>query len=82
MLVVIYESVKSTMQSGPSSLVWKLRYEDVENHQEQRIATTNLLFSSKCEAIRYVENKKYSYVIENPHHRKLIKKSYADNFLS
>ena len=41
-----------------------------------------LEFSSKEKAIEYAEKKKIDYEIIEPKKRKIIKKSYADNFLS
>jgi len=40
-----------------------------------------LEFSSKEKAIEYAEKKKIDYEIIEPKKRKIIKKSYADNFL-
>ena len=39
-------------------------------------------FSSKENAINYAKKKKIDYEIIEPKKRKIVKKSYADNFLS
>ena len=41
-----------------------------------------LEFSSKESAINYAKRKKINYEVVEPKKRKIVKKSYADNFLS
>ena len=42
--------------------------------------TILLLFSSKDNAIKYAKKNKIDYEIIEPKNKKVIKKSYADNF--
>ena len=45
------------------------------------LAELNLEFSSKELAIEYAKKNKIDFEIIEPHKRKTVKKSYADNFL-
>ena len=45
------------------------------------LSELKLEFSSKISAINYAKKKKINYEIIEPKKRKIVKKSYADNFL-
>ena len=45
------------------------------------LSELNLEFSSKEEAIKYAKKNNINYEIIEPKKRKIIKKSYADNFI-
>ena len=46
------------------------------------LSEIKLEFSSKELAVKYAKKKKIDYEIINPKKRKIVKKSYADNFLN
>ena len=80
------------MQSGYGKLdKWILEYEskDPTNNplmgwesSSDTLSEVKLEFSSKDLAINYAKKKKIEYEIIEPKKRKIVKKSYADNFLS
>ena len=45
------------------------------------LSELNLEFLSKDEAIKYAKKNKINYEVIEPKERKIIKKSYAENFL-
>ena len=80
------------MQSGLGKIdKWILEYE-MENptknplmgweSSSDTLSELKLEFSSKELAINYAKKKKIDYEIIEPKKRKIVKKSYADNFLS
>tara|TARA_B100001063_G_scaffold105395_1_gene98407 strand:+ start:48 stop:329 length:282 start_codon:yes stop_codon:yes gene_type:complete len=87
----IYIPNKSPMQSGLGKTdKWILIFETkdpVKNplmgweSSSDTYSELKLEFSSKEKAIEYAEKKKIDYEIIEPKKRKIIKKSYADNFL-
>ena len=86
----IYKPTKTAMQSGiAKSNIWILEYivgktginplmgwESSKNTLSER----KLKFSSKEDAIKYAKKNKIDYEVIDPKSRKVIKKSYADNF--
>lgn len=89
--VRIYQPDKTAMQSGKGKAKrWKLEYLPdtpyfVENLMGWNGMTdTNrqldLYFPSKEAAVAYAEAKKLVFEVVDPHARKEIRKSYADNF--
>ena len=88
----IYVPNKSAMQSGLSkSTKWILEFEtkDPTNNplmgwesSSDTLSELRLEFSSKEMAINYAKKKKIDYEIVEPKRRKIIKKSYADNFFN
>ena len=87
---LIYIPNKNPMQSGLSKNKWILEYktEDPTKNPlmgwESSSDTLNeikLEFTSKELAINYAKKKKIDYEIIEPKKRRIIKKSYADNFL-
>ena len=87
----IYIPNKSPMQSGLAKTnKWVLEFEtnDPTNNPLMGWESSNdtfselkLEFSSKDLAINYAKKKKIDFEIIEPKKRKIVKKSYADNFL-
>ena len=48
---------------------------------EDTLSELKLEFSSRDNAVNYAKKKKIDYEIIEPKKRKIVKKSYADNFL-
>ena len=88
----IYIPNKSPMQSGLGKInKWILEFETKDptknplmgwESSSDTLSELKLEFSSKENAINYAKKKKIEYEIIEPKKRKLVKKSYADNFLS
>tara|TARA_B100000035_G_C20586410_1_gene373376 strand:- start:210 stop:491 length:282 start_codon:yes stop_codon:yes gene_type:complete len=88
----IYIPNKSPMQSGVGKTKkWILEFETKDpttnplmgwESSSDTLSELRLEFSSKELAINYAKRKKIDYEIINTKKRKIIKKSYADNFLS
>ena len=80
------------MQSGlGKSDKWILEFKTVDpgknplmgwESSTDTLSELKLEFSSKELAIKYAKKKKIDYEIINPKKRKIVKKSYADNFLN
>ena len=87
----IYIPNKNPMQSGNGKTdKWILEYETTDPSNNPlmgwEISTDTytelkLEFSSKELAINYAKKKKIDFEIIDPRKRKIVKKSYADNFL-
>jgi hypothetical protein len=87
----IYIPNKNPMQSGNGKTdKWILEYEtkDPSNNplmgwesSSDTYTELKLEFSSKELAINYAKKKKIDFEIIEPKKRKVVKKSYADNFL-
>ena len=87
----IYIPNKNPMQSGNGKTdKWILEYEtkDPSNNplmgwesSSDTYTEIKLEFSSKELAINYAKKKKIDFEIIEPRKRKVVKKSYADNFL-
>ena len=89
---IIYIPNKNPMQSGMGKTdKWILEYETKnptsnplmgwESSSDTR-SELKLEFSSKELAINYAKKKKINFELIEPKKRKVVKKSYADNFLS
>jgi NADH dehydrogenase (ubiquinone) Fe-S protein 4 len=87
----IYVPTKNSMQSGlGKSDKWGIEFE-TENtsinplmgweSSSNTLSELNLEFSTKELAIEYAKKNKIDFEIIEPQKRKIIKKSYADNFL-
>ena len=80
------------MQSGLGKLdKWILQFETKDptknplmgwESSSDTLSEVKLEFSSKELAIDYAKKKKIDYEIIEPKKRKIVKKSYADNFLN
>ena len=87
----IYIPGKSAMQSGlGKSDKWILEFETDDpgknplmgwESSTDTLSELKLEFSSKELAINYAKKKKIDFEIINPKKRRIVKKSYADNFL-
>ena len=88
----IYIPNKSAMQSGLGKTdKWIIEF-DTKNptknplmgweSSSDTLSELKLEFSSKDQAINYAKKMKIDYEIIEPKKRKVIKKSYSDNFLS
>jgi hypothetical protein len=88
---IIYIPNKNPMQSGTAkSNKWILEFitkDPTKNplmgweSSSDTLSELKLEFSSKELAIKYAKKKKIDFDILEPKKRKIIKKSYADNFL-
>ena len=87
----IFKPSKSSMQSGyGKSDKWIIVFETKDSGinplmgwetSTETLSELNLEFSSKELAIEYARKNKIDFEIIEPQKRKIIKKSYADNFL-
>ena len=87
----IYKPAKTAMQSGNSKFnKWILEYTTINRvtnplmgweSSSNTLDEIKLEFSTKELAINYAKKKKIDYEVIEPKKRKIIKKSYADNFL-
>ena len=87
----IYIPNKSPMQSGLGKInKWILEFETKDptknplmgwESSSDTMGKLKLEFSSKISAINYAKRKKINYEIIEPKKRKIVKKSYAENFL-
>ena len=79
------------MQSGKrNSKDWLLQFETLNTEinpltgwetSKDTMSEVKLKFSSKEEAITYAKKNKIDYIVQEPQERKVIIKSYTDNFL-
>ena len=87
----IYKPSKTAMQSGRANTKkWILQFDTLDNGvnpltgwetSNDTMSEVKLEFSSKEQAITYANKSKISYQVLEPQKRKVIKKSYTDNFL-
>tara|TARA_B100001063_G_scaffold154729_1_gene144379 strand:- start:658 stop:939 length:282 start_codon:yes stop_codon:yes gene_type:complete len=88
----IYIPNKSAMQSGLGKInKWILEFETKNptknplmgwESSSDTLGELKLEFSSKELAVSYAKKMKIDYELIEPKKRKIVKKSYADNFLS
>ncbi len=88
----IYIPNKSPMQSGLGKIdKWILEFETKDptknplmgwESSSDTLSELKLEFTTKDLAINYAKKMKIEYEIIEPKKRKIVKKSYADNFLS
>ena len=86
----IYKPAKTSMQSGRGKTKkWLLRFEDINSginplmgweSSTNTMSEIHLEFSSQEEAIKYAKKNNINYELIEPKERKIIKKSYANNF--
>ena len=87
----IYIPSKTSMQSGPGKIdKWLLEFKTKNTtinplmgweSSTETLSELRLEFSTMENAINYAKKKKIDYEIIEPKKRKIVKKSYADNFL-
>ena len=87
----IYKPSKTAMQSGRSKYnKWVLKFSDQKNQRKDTMMGWNggsstvsqieLKFSTKEEAVSYAQLNNIDYEVLETSERKVINKSYADNF--
>ena len=87
----IYKPSKSAMQSGRSKFnKWVLKFNNNRNQKKDSlmgwnggsntISQVELKFDTKEDAINYAKRNDIEYVVLESSERKVITKSYADNF--
>ena len=88
---IIYIPNKNPMQSGLSKNKWILEYEIKDptknplmgwESSSDTYSELKMEFTTKELAINYAKKKKIDYELIEPKKRKIVKKSYADNFLN
>ena len=87
----IYKPTKTAMQSGMKNTQnWLLKF-DTKNtgvdplmgweNSKDTMSEIKLKFSTKEQAINYAKKNNIEYYLVQPKKRKIVKKSYSDNFL-
>ncbi len=88
---LIFKPSKSAMQSGLSNTKrWCLRNNEIDKtYMSSRFCWTGssnperqikIFFDNLDNAIKFAEKNNYDYDIVKPNKRKIVKKSYAENF--
>ena len=88
--VKIYKPSKTAMQSGKgNSKNWLLEFETLNKGinplmgwetSQDTMSEVRLEFSTKEQAINYAKKNNLNFYVIEPQERKLIKKSYSENF--
>ena len=87
----IYKPTRTAMQSGKrNTKKWLLEFDTLDNgvdplmgweSSKDTMSEVKLEFSTKDQAINYAKKNDLDFYIIEPQKRKIIKKSYSDNFL-
>ena len=87
----IYKPAQTAMQSGKgNSKNWLLEFDTLNNGinpfmgwetSKDTMSEVKLEFLTREQAINYAKNNNIDYYIIEPQKRKIIKKTYTDNFL-
>ena len=87
----IYKPTKTAMQSAKGNTKnWLLEFDTLNTGVDplmgwetsrDTMSEVKLQFFTKEQAINYAKNNNIDYYVVEPQKRKIIKKSYADNFL-
>ena len=87
----IYKPTKTAMQSGnKNTKKWLMEFDTLDTgvnllmgweSSKDTMSEVKLEFSTKDQAINYARRNNIDYYIIEPQKRKIIKKSYSDNFL-
>ena len=87
----IYKPTKTAMQSGMRNTKnWLLEFDTLDTGidplmgwetSKDTMSEVKLEFPSKEQAINYAKKNNIDYYVIEPQKRKLVKKSYTDNFL-
>ena len=87
----IYIPTKNSMQSGPTrNNKWIIEFDTITSEinplmgwesSSNTLSELKLEFSTKELAVEYAKKNKIVFEIIQPQKRKVVKKSYADNFL-
>ena len=88
----IYKPTKSAMQSGKrNSKKWLLEFDTLNTgvnpltgwrSSNDTMSEVKLEFLTKEQAIDYAKNNNIEFYVVEPQKRKIIKKSYSENFLN
>jgi hypothetical protein len=90
MIARIYQIGASVGQSGSGSNKWILEFVPEDKSIDKVMGWASALdtmhevkvtFDSQAEAIRFAQKNHYDFDLIAPQQQKMIKKSYADNFL-
>ena len=89
--VKIYKPTRTAMQSGKrNTKKWLLEFDTLDNgvdplmgweSSKDTMSEIKLEFLTKDQAINYAKKNNLDFYIIEPQKRKIIKKSYSDNFL-
>ena len=87
----IYKPTKTVMQSGErNTKKWLLEFDTLNTgvnplmgwvSSKDTMSEVKLKFSSREQAISYAKKNNINYYVVEPQKRKIIKKSYSDNFM-
>ena len=87
----IYKPTKTAMQSGMKNTKnWLLKFDTLNTgvdplmgweNSKDTMSEIKLKFSTKEQAINYAKKNNIEYYLVQPKKRKIVKKSYSDNFL-
>jgi len=87
----IYQPSKTAMQSGrKNTKIWLLEFDNLNTGinplmgwetSNDTMSEVKLKFLTKEQAINYAKKNNIDYYVIEPQKRKIIKKSYSDNFL-
>tara|TARA_Y100000815_G_scaffold177833_1_gene161971 strand:+ start:51 stop:338 length:288 start_codon:yes stop_codon:yes gene_type:complete len=87
----IYKPTKTAMQSGTGNTKnWSLEFDTLDTginplmgweSSKDTMSEVKLEFSTREQAINYAKKNDIDYYVIEPQKRKIIKKSYSDNFL-
>jgi len=87
----IYKPTKTAMQSGMRNTKnWVLQFETLDNEisplmgwesSKDTMSEVKIEFETKDQAINFAKKNNIDYYIIEPKNRKIVKKSYTDNFL-
>ena len=87
----IYKPTKTAMQSGKGNTKnWLLEFDTLDTGinplmgwetSQDTMSEIKLEFSNKDQAINYAKKNNIDYYVVEPQKNKIIKKSYAENFL-
>ena len=87
----IYKPTKTVMQSGKRNTKnWLMEFDTLNTGinplmgwetSKDTMSEVKLEFSTKQQAINYAKKNNIDYYVIEPQKRKIIKKSYTDNFL-
>ena len=91
MTLKIYKPSKTAMQSGlRNTKNWLLEFDTLDSGvnplmgwetSQDTMSEVKLEFSNKEQAINYAKKNNIDYYVLEPQKRKIIKRTYADNFL-
>ena len=87
----IYKPTKSAMQSGNRKTKnWVLEFDTLDTgvnplmgweSSKDTMSEVRLMFTSKETAINYAKKNNITFYVVEPQERKVIKKTYSDNFI-